>query len=72
VPAMHVGALAGQSCLLRHWTHAVAWQKGAAVGQSPSPAQTTQRPSWSQIGVAVPAHCALLRHCTHDDVVRLQ
>jgi hypothetical protein len=68
VPAKHVGALAGQSCLFRHWTHIAIWQNGDVIGQSVSAAQRTQRPPALQIGVAVPAHWALVRHSTQDDV----
>jgi hypothetical protein len=69
MPAMHVGVLAGQSCLFRHSTQIDIWQNGDAVGQSVSAAQRTQWPPGSQIGVAVPAHWALDRHSTHDDVM---
>ena len=66
-----MGALAGQSCLLRHCTQVDAWQNGVAIGQSVSAAHTTQWPPALQIGVGA-AHCALERHCTQDDVVVLQ
>jgi hypothetical protein len=72
IPAEHVGVPAGQSCLLRHWTQADIWQNGDAVGQSVSAAQITQRPPALQTGVAVFAHCAPVRHSTHDDVAALQ
>lgn len=71
-PATQDGALAGQSCLFLHWTQVSAWQIGVADGQSVLAAQRTQRPPVSQMGVAVPAHWALVRHCTQDDVVVLQ
>jgi hypothetical protein len=61
------GALAGQSCLFRHWTQTDPWQNGAVVGQFVSLTQATHRPLALQNGVAVPAHWALPRHCTHDD-----
>jgi hypothetical protein len=69
---LHVGVAVGQSEFFRHCRHRDCSHIVAGAAQSLGCAHCTQSPSDEQIGVDVPAHCALTVHWTHEDVCVLQ